>query len=160
MALTSSRLSSRKCADVGDLLLLRLDDGVRYMRRPYRPEQSFNLFSELLYQVCLLDALLIGDVESNPSPFPQTLVRGAVVTAVGKDRDSTSRLSMPVDNGAAALCKSIDPSPRYSTGRPILETAATWNCDLTSRRRMISRNDSDRAQEDPGIILFTPLVSQ
>ena len=99
-------------------------------------------------------------LETTPSPSLRASVRGAVVAAVGKDKKCTSRLSMPVDNGAAALCKSIDPSPRYSTGRPILETAATWNCDLTSRRRMISRNGSDYAQEDQGIILFTPLVSQ
>jgi hypothetical protein len=160
MALTSSRLSSRKCADVGDLLLLRLDDGVRYMRRPSRPEQSFNLFSELLYQVCLLDALLIGDVESNPSPFPQTLVRGAVVTAVGKDRESSCLLSLPADNGVAAHRMSIDPKSEVSTVRPIFDTAATWKFDLASRRWMISPYGSEEVQEDRGIILFTPLVSQ
>jgi hypothetical protein len=77
-------------------------------------------------------------LEANSSPSLRTSVRGAVVTAVGNDRESSNHLSMPVDNGVAALRMSIDPNPRYSTGRPIFETAATWKFDLTSRRWMIS----------------------
>ena len=51
-----------------------------------------------------------GDVETNPSPSLKTSVRGAVVTAVGiNDRESFCLLSMPVDNGVAALRMSIGP---------------------------------------------------
>ena len=49
--------------------------------------------------------------------------------------------------------------PRYH-GEANLVAAATWKIDLASRGWFISPYGSEEAQEDRGIILFTPLVSQ